>query len=139
MKGVTFCISGALTAALVMLPACDRAARACDHQPGELVLGCIDPLSAEEDARRAARAGDLRVVAVPGYSLEIPGTKLTGWEASNRYGIIVVEGASDVLSDSEAEAMEVAVLYAERYNTVMMDAQGVRDSLTVSAPGAPLP
>ncbi len=78
-------------------------------------------------------------MAVPGYSLEVPGTELTGWEASKRYGIIVVEGASDVLTDGEAEAMEVALLYAQRYNTVMMDAQGVRRSSTVSAPGAPLP
>ncbi|MFT4934944.1 MAG: hypothetical protein ACI9LT_001632 [Pseudoalteromonas distincta] len=139
MKYPTLIASGALTAALVLLPSCNRAAKACDHQPGELLLGCMDPHSAEEDARGAARAGDLRLVAVPGYSLEIPGTELTGHEASSRYGIIVVEGASDVLSDSEAEAMEIAVAYAERYNTVMMNALGVRRSSTVTAPGAPLP
>ena len=74
------------------------------------------------DAKKALEKGDLRLKAVYGYSLYIPGTKpeqFTNYK--NKYGVMPIEGTSDVIESEEHKKLNhLAVEYAEQYNSIIL-------------------
>jgi hypothetical protein len=84
------------------------------HDPLKLL-----PWRAAPDARKAIAKGDLRFVAVYGFSYYVPGV---AWDYDRgTSGLRFVEGTSDFSSNLwEALFNETAYSYAEAYNTVIL-------------------
>jgi hypothetical protein len=72
---------------------------------------------AARDAQRAMKNGDYRLLAVYGFTTEVPGTDLSAYEAKDRYGVRVIEGTSDDMRwPGEKWLNDNARAYAEKYN-----------------------
>jgi len=100
----------------------------CEPQPAPsqstaLRAETLNPETAERDARQAIEQGDRRLLAVAGFSLEVPGAGMTVSEAESQYGLREIEGTGDMLTyPGQATANSTARTYAERYNRVMLEA-----------------
>jgi hypothetical protein len=81
--------------------------------------------SAIADARRAMAKQDFRLLAVWGYTLEVPGTDRAVAELEANYGIRIVEGTADAFEGAEHRRLnEITRIYAAKYNqTILMDLQ----------------
>jgi hypothetical protein len=76
---------------------------------------------AEADANEAISHGDLRFLAVQGYSLEIPGVTGDVSKIEATYGIKFLSGTSDVIENNEHQRLDVnAREYALRYNKTLL-------------------
>lgn len=76
----------------------------------------------EQDAEAAVERGDFSLVAVRGYSLEVPGVDMPGATASDLYGVREVADTGDVIDGRVTSARNRnARDYARAYNTVIMD------------------
>lgn len=75
----------------------------------------------EKDALEAIAKGDLRLRAVYGYTMIIPGIKDDYTKYKKAYGINPIEGTSDYLQNEEHGKLNtIAVKYAEKYNQVIL-------------------
>jgi hypothetical protein len=76
---------------------------------------------AESDARSAIARGDRRLLAVYGYTTEVPGVNAGVTELRARYGLRMLEGTSDSYKGSKDKALnENARKYASLYNRVVI-------------------
>ena len=83
----------------------------------------LNPFVAERDARRAISSGDHRLLAVAGFSLEVPGTAMTAGQAEATYGLRDIQGTSDTFgSPVEAFNNIAARNYAGAYNRAVIEA-----------------
>ena len=91
-------------------------------------LGALNPI---REAERAVKRGDIRLVAVRGYSLELPGTPPGDVGLlRDMHGVREIEGTSDVLIGPDAIRLQhVALAYATRYNQTVRTLFRRRSSL----------
>jgi hypothetical protein len=85
--------------------------------------------NAVEDARKALKSGDPRVLGVYGLTIDIPGAPAALQEdpplLRATYGIRMIEGTSDALISEEHEKLnDNAVRYAEKYNQTIFAERG---------------
>lgn len=105
----------------VILSACGEYPAAQSDGSEIMRAGELNPATAEADARQSLDRGDRRLLAVAGFSLEIPGTQLTASQAEAAYGIREIEGTSDMLDSPGAERANAnARSYAETYNRTII-------------------
>ena len=82
-----------------------------------LTVYSVDASRAQSDADVAAARGDFRLMAIQGYSLDVPGTDLRPDVAQDDYGLRIIEGGTDAYrSDEERRVNEAAYEYATDYN-----------------------
>lgn len=75
----------------------------------------------EKDATKAIAKGDLRLRAVYGYTLSVPGIKGDYTKYKETYGINPIEGTSDSLQNEEHGNLNaLATKYAEKYNRIIL-------------------
>ena len=74
------------------------------------------------DAKKALEEDDIRLKAVYGYTLYIPGTKPEQFDNyKNKYGIVPIEGTSDVIKNEKHEKLNsLAIEYAKQYNRMII-------------------
>lgn len=107
---------------VVLIASCERS----DSETRSVSMLGLNPARAERDAQDAIAAGDTRLLAVAGFSLEAPGSGLNIAEAENTYGVLEIEGTSDFHQwPGEGWLNERARDYAERYNRAIV---GARDA-----------
>jgi hypothetical protein len=85
--------------------------------------------NAAEDARRALKAGDLRLLGVYGFTTYVPGNPSTSPEDAgsvrSTYGVKMIEGTTDAPTSGEHEQLnENAYRYAEKYNQTILAESG---------------
>ena len=91
----------------------------------DLQLHQIAARDAVADARTAIARGDLRFVAIHGFSTEVPGVTLTERELNQDHRLI--EGTSDFYtSPAELALNERAREYATQYNAEILAARSRR-------------
>jgi hypothetical protein len=78
-----------------------------------------DPIA---DAKTATAKGQVKLLAVYGYTWSIPGTKeQERFELQRKFGVQFVEGTSDALEDAEHERLtKQVVAYASAYNRYLL-------------------
>jgi hypothetical protein len=112
-------MAATLLSVVVLIASCERS----DGATRSVSMLGLNPARAERDAREAVAAGDTRLLAVAGFSLEAPGSGLNIVEAENTYGVLEIEGTSDVHQwPGEGWLNERARDYAERYNLAIVTA-----------------
>lgn len=75
----------------------------------------------ETEAKRALARGDRRLMAVYGYTTEVPGTYMDYYEAARRFETVIIEGTSDACFDTrDCRLNENARAYATRYNRYIL-------------------
>ncbi len=85
------------------------------------VVSHLKPESAESDARVAVAHGDRRLLAVYGYTIEVPGVRTAVTELKARYGLRMLEGTSDSYqSPGDQKLNENARRYASIYNRTVI-------------------
>jgi hypothetical protein len=77
----------------------------------------LNPAHADSDARSAVARGDKRLLAVYGYTIEIPGMHDDPEELKAKYGLRMLEGTSDSYQNSrDKQFNDKARRYASIYN-----------------------
>lgn len=87
-----------------------------------LRLGNIGTANPQRDLAQSIMRGDLRFVGIYGYALSVPG--VAGGAGSRIValkGVNAVEGTSDFIGPEQARLQPLAVRYAARYNTLLLD------------------
>jgi hypothetical protein len=75
---------------------------------------------ASKDAEVAYKYGDLRLIGVYGYSVEVPG--FTGNPYDHKDEIRMLDGTGDAYcTDEEQSLNKNARIYAKKYNETMLD------------------
>ena len=73
--------------------------------------------NAVEDARHAVAMNDIRLFAVYGITIELPGVTNDSPETRAKYGYRIIEGTGDALKTAEDRKLnDNARAYAARYN-----------------------
>ncbi|HVS87057.1 MAG TPA: hypothetical protein VHF01_02420 [Candidatus Acidoferrum sp.] len=86
---------------------------------GELRKLRID--HAVSDARESLAAKDIRLLAVRGYTVEVPGVREDVRAIECTYGIRIIEGTSDAIEGPEHQQLIAnARAYAEKYNQTIV-------------------
>jgi hypothetical protein len=81
----------------------------------------LRPENAEPDARSALARGDTRLLAVYGYTVEVPGVQADAEELRLKYGLRMLEGTSDSYKGDGAQRLnETARRYASAYNRIVI-------------------
>ncbi|MCX6834012.1 MAG: hypothetical protein NTW07_02570 [candidate division Zixibacteria bacterium] len=91
--------------------------------PGDITISLVDTSDYQSDFLDAIGAGDMRFIAVMGYSTEVPGVPEYYERYSKRYGIKIVEGTSDYLDYADTVAWERNAFsrdYARGYNALLL-------------------
>lgn len=85
-------------------------------------LKWLESANPENDAKKAIKEKDFRLMAVYGYALEIPGVDPKyGIEYKKIYGINPIEGTSDFLISKEHMRLsKLAHEYAAKYNKAVL-------------------
>lgn len=95
-----------------------RSEAAEDDVPAELRR--LKDANPEADAANAIARGDLRFLAVSGFSTDVPGVPMPKENSFVRtHGVRLIPGTSD--NPVSIELQVVAVRYAERYNKHLLD------------------
>jgi len=77
--------------------------------------------NAVEDARHAVAMNDIRLFAVYGITIELPGVTDDSPETRKKFGYRIIEGTSDALKDVEERKLnDNARAYAASYNKEIM-------------------
>jgi hypothetical protein len=81
-------------------------------------LKWLDTADPVKDAHAAIESGDIRLKAVAGFTILVPGIPPQKEEEyRERFGVTVITGTSDVIeSDDHARLNILATKYAEQYN-----------------------
>lgn len=75
----------------------------------------------EKDAKEAIAQGDVRLRAVYGYTLVVPGIKGDYTKYKETYGLNPIEGTSDFIQNEEhGKLIKLATKYAEKYNRIIL-------------------
>jgi hypothetical protein len=107
---------------LAALPICDVAFadKSADNMKVEDVMH-LKPEKAEVDARQALAHGDTRLLAVYGYTVEVPGVRANAGELKVKYGLRMLEGTTDSYkNDRDRQMNENARRYASIYNRIVV-------------------
>ena len=73
------------------------------------------------DVRKAIDAGDLRFLAVRGYTVLVPGVPNFEERFAGKYSYRVIEGTSDTVSGPADRELQMQVReYAKRYNQTLL-------------------
>jgi hypothetical protein len=81
----------------------------------------LDDADAAADARRAADAKDYRLLAVRGFTIEVPGAGDDVPKIEKENGIKVIPGTSDMFENEEHRRLnEKAREYAKKYNETLL-------------------
>lgn len=76
--------------------------------------------NADNDARHAYALNDHRLLALNGFTLEVPGSSDVE-KAKLRYGLKVIAGTTDALcSKEQRNLIKDSRAYAEKYNKTMI-------------------
>lgn len=78
----------------------------------------------EEDAQRAAAAGDLSLRGVNRFAIVVPGISGDYMKLRTKYKIIVIENTSDVIDNDPKSYNNLAERYAFFYNRYIFDRIG---------------
>jgi hypothetical protein len=104
----------------VATSACSHTTEGCGRAENFDAMKSLDLANAEADARRAYALKDYRLLAINGFTLEVPGTSDTD-AARSRYGVKIIEGTSDALCSTEqGNLIKKSRAYAEKYNQTMI-------------------
>jgi hypothetical protein len=77
--------------------------------------------NAESAAKSAVAQGDRRLLAIRGYTIEIPGVRGETTALRAKYGIRMLEGTSDAYENQNSQQInENARKYASIYNRVVI-------------------
>jgi hypothetical protein len=77
--------------------------------------------TAEADAKAAMARGDMRLLAVYGFTVEVPGVVESVAAARQKYGLRMLEGTGDALkSPRDKITNEIARKYAAKYNAIIV-------------------
>jgi hypothetical protein len=77
--------------------------------------------TAGADAEAAIARGDLRLLAVYGITLEVPGTTETPSKLREKYGLRILEGTGDAITGPKDQALnKLARKYARTYNQTII-------------------
>jgi outer membrane lipoprotein LolB len=109
---------------LIILVACARTDKKAAVQKTDYRdLRTLKIENAVIDAQRAAKSKDFRLLAIRGYTLEVPGTSEDLQSIKSTYGIREIEGTSDAIEGPEhGRLIDNARRYAEKYNrTIIAD------------------
>jgi len=78
--------------------------------------------NAVPDAKKAIAINDFRLLAVRGYTIEVPGIKESVSKIEKKFGIKIIEGTSDAFEGPEHKYLnEIARKYAEQYNQTIIN------------------
>ncbi len=85
-------------------------------------LKWIESADAVEDVKNAISRQDYRFIGIAGYGIKVPGLPDDKyWEYTEKYGINVIKGTSDVIyGDEHARLIRIAENYAEIYNNMLL-------------------
>jgi hypothetical protein len=73
------------------------------------------------DLQAAIKKGDLRFLAIKGYTLTVPGVEDYKSKYANKYSYRILEGTSDVVNGPEdLRFQSIAQRYAEKYNRLLL-------------------
>lgn len=87
-----------------------------------LELRKIELANPEDDLRIAIAAGDLRFIALMGYSRYVPGVLHCFSDYERTYGYKIVKGTSDSVENYEQGRLTaIAEYYAKTYNLALAD------------------
>ena len=107
---------------LAALPICDVAF--ADKSGGSMKVEEVmhlKPENAEADARSAVARGDTRLLAVYGYTVQVPGVRADTGELKVKYGLRMLEGTTDSYKDDRDRQMNENVRrYASIYNRIVV-------------------
>jgi hypothetical protein len=77
--------------------------------------------AAETDARAAIARGDVRLLAVYGITVEVPGVDTNVATLRQQYGLRMLEGTSDAIKGpQDLRLNENARKYAKKYNRIII-------------------
>jgi hypothetical protein len=90
-----------------------------DMQFGEVAKLKVE--TAETDARSALSRGDRRLLAVYGYTVEVPGVDKPVATLRQKFGLRMLEGTSDAIKSPQDKIMNAnARQYATKYNQIVI-------------------
>jgi hypothetical protein len=78
--------------------------------------------NAEKDAKAALGKGDRHLLAVYGLTLEVPGTSEDVSRLRDHYGLKLLEGTSDGITEQNRQLKLTARRYAAQYNRTIISA-----------------
>jgi hypothetical protein len=106
--------------AVVALPACGQEQSVSSNTDYAELRG-LKIEEAAADARKAAAAKDYRLLAVKGYTIEVPGAGDDVSKLEKEYGIRVLSGTSDAVRGEEQRRLNAnARDYARKYNETIL-------------------
>lgn len=77
--------------------------------------------TAEADAKAAIARGDRRLLAVYGFTVEVPGSKENVAILRDKYGLRVLEGTGDAIKGPQDQVLNKnARQYARKYNQIII-------------------
>jgi outer membrane lipoprotein LolB len=116
----TLCLVAGLTS--IFLMACTKVDKQVPMQNSNYtVLRGLKIENAVTDAEASMRSNDFRLLAIRGYTLDVPGTSEDIQSIKATYGIREIEGTSDAIDGSEHERLiENARRYAMVYNKTII-------------------
>ena len=111
---------------LICLAGCSNKVNTKDRAPadyGELPSLSVD--HATEDARKAIRTGDFRLLGMNGFATDLPGVPIDRGEDLRKigsiYGVRILRGSTDTPADRQHEQLiDNAHQYAEKYNRTIL-------------------
>jgi hypothetical protein len=81
----------------------------------------LNPDTAEADAQAAIGRGDRRLLAVYGFTVEVPGATEKVPVLREKYGLRILQGTGDAIKDPRDQALnKMARQYAKKYNQIIM-------------------
>ena len=118
-------ISGVVGAVLLVIEISLSGCNPGVDMKGDIAAGCpglpvLSVASASNDAARASKVGNKKLLAVRGYSLEIPGVSDVS-EAKKKYGVSIIPGTSDAITNKTCGKLnQMASAYAANYNKAIL-------------------
>ena len=111
---------GCRFATLIVLASISSACQKTDIAAGCPGLHSFEVSSAELDATHAVHSGNLKLLGVRGYAVEIPGFPDVKM-AREKYGVSIIEGTSDAIANETCRGLiDQAQIYAKNYNLAVV-------------------
>jgi len=110
-----------ISAILILICGCSKNDSKKEAPPNPEYITITLQSDPHADFAEAYKGGDLRMVAVHGYAIEVPGVKNYYSAYSGKVGLKVIEGTSDSSDDdAEFEFNYFAREYARHYNLLVV-------------------